>query len=86
MFLKTCISSLSGQNSRLLKITIRELLSKIIEPYKSMTKKKVNTAIKKCYKRSLVAEDLINNPTCTAKYELQTFEILRQCLNNFNLI
>ena len=66
LFLKTCISSLSGQNSRLLKITIIELLSKVIEPYISMTKKKVNTAINKCYKRSSVAEHLINNPTCAA--------------------
>ena len=77
MFLKTCISSLSGQNSRLLKITIRELLSKIIEPYISMIKKKVNTAIKKCYKRSLVAEALARRyPTCATKYALQTFKIL----------
>ena len=66
MFLKTCISSLGGQNSRLLKIKIRELLSKIIEPYISMTKKKVNTTINKCYKRSSLAKDLINNPTCSA--------------------
>ena len=51
-----------------------------------MTKKNVNTAVKKCYKRSSVAEDLINNPICAAKYELQTFKILRQCLNNFNLV
>ena len=66
LFLKTCISSLSGQNSRLLKITIREFLSKVIEQYISMTNKKVNPAINKCYKRSWVAEDLINNPTCAA--------------------
>ena len=39
LFLKTCISSLSGQNSRLLKITIREFLSKVIDQYISMTKK-----------------------------------------------
>ena len=66
LFLKTCVSNLSGQNSRLLKITSIELLSKVIDPYISMTKKKVNTAINKCYKRSSVAEDLINNPNCAA--------------------
>ena len=66
LFLKTCISSLSGQKSWLLKITIIEFLNKVIEPYISMTEKNVNAAIKNCYKRSSVAEDLINNPTCAA--------------------
>ena len=51
-----------------------------------MTKKKVNTAIKKCYKGSSVVEDLTNNLTCADQYELQKFKILRQCLSNFNLI
>ena len=51
-----------------------------------MTKKKVNTAIKKCYKISSVVENSINNPICAAKYELQMFKILRKCLDNFNLI
>ena len=49
-----------------IKFWYKELLSKIIKPYISMTTKKVNTAINKCYKRSSVAEDLINNPTCAA--------------------
>ena len=41
---------------------------------------------KKCCKRSLVVEDLINNRTCAAKYELPTFKTLRQYLINFNVV
>ena len=47
----------------------------------------MNAAInKKFSKISSVAEDLINNATCAVKCELQTFKILRQYLNNFNLV
>ena len=51
-----------------------------------MTKKKVNAVIKKYYKRSSVVKDLITNASCAVKYEFPTFKILRQCLNNFNLV
>ena len=46
----------------------------------------MNAVVKKCYKRSSVAEDLINNATSAVKHEFPMLKILRQCLNNFNLV
>ena len=54
----------------------------MIEPYISVTIEKSECSNKK----SSVAEYLINNATFAVKYELQTFKIFRQCLNNFHLV
>ena len=58
----------------------------MIEPYISVLIKKSECSNKKCYKRSSVAEDLIDDATCAVKYELPTFKISGQYLNNFNLV
>ena len=46
----------------------------------------MNAAIQKWYKVSSVTQDLINYATYAVKYVLPTFKILRQCLNNCNLV
>ena len=45
----------------------------IITRYKEKT---INGAVNKSIKRSSIAENIIYNPTCAAKYEFSIFKIL----------
>ena len=77
MLLKTCITTLSGQNARLLKTSDQRTFEQKYWTIYISEKIKSECRDKKWYKRSWVAEYLINNATCAVKYELPTFEILR---------
>ena len=71
-----CASTYIGQNSGLLKIRLKEYVSKIIESYISDKEKIMNAPVKNDIKRSSIADGLINDPTSAEKYKFSTFEIL----------
>ena len=71
-----CASSYIGQTSGLLKIRIRENVSKIIESHSSDEYKIMNAAVKHDTKTSSIAEHLINDPTSPDKFKFSIFKIL----------
>ena len=73
--------------SRQLIKRVREHIPKSIESYcNSEEKETKSTQVLNALKRSSIAENLINHPTCANYYNRDRFKIIKSCNNIFDLI
>ena len=82
-----CKASYTGLSTRHLKKRIKEHVPNSVDNFcSSENKNDIPVKVLNSFKRSSIAEHLVNNSTCANSYNLNKFKIIKTCSNVFDLI